>query len=275
MAYFSRSNSTRFLVHVHHAYHHDLTTKTPSQTHTFSPNPLQKPSKMDEKQHDTPQGFFSRKAQFFQLNSTHPTTSTGSKIKTHEPLFCRWKRNNRDVAYRSAVKPVPGTGQIRSTQKVLAVPPDFTRMHSQSGVLTELAWQYYGDKLVDILPALGTHKPMTDKEIATMYGATPRTLFRNHDWRNDVVTLGEVPGEFMYEVSEGKARLHLASSGEQTAARRRPRSHPLDRPGRSPRSRRHGELQQKHLHRHGRLNRYPSQPLPRRGIRHGAHDGAR
>jgi nickel-dependent lactate racemase len=89
-------------------------------------------------------------------------------------------------------------------RKVLAVPPDFTRMHSQSGLLTEQAWQYYGDKLVDVLPALGTHKPMTDQEIATMYGATPRDLFRVHDWRNDIVTLGEVPGAFMYEVSEGK-----------------------------------------------------------------------
>src|SRR5277367_766388 len=89
-------------------------------------------------------------------------------------------------------------------RKVLAVPPDFTRMHSQSGVLTELAWQYYGDKLVDVLPALGTHKPMSDTEIATMFGATPRGLFRVHDWRNDIVTLGEVPGEFMLEVSEGK-----------------------------------------------------------------------
>ncbi len=88
--------------------------------------------------------------------------------------------------------------------KVLAVPPDFTRMHSQSGVLTELAWQYYGDRLVDVLPALGTHKAMTDGEISAMYGATSRGLFRVHDWRNDVVTLGEVPGEFLYEVSEGK-----------------------------------------------------------------------
>jgi hypothetical protein len=26
-------------------------------------------------------------------------------------------------------------------KRVLAVPPDFTRMHSQSGVLTELAWE--------------------------------------------------------------------------------------------------------------------------------------
>lgn len=89
-------------------------------------------------------------------------------------------------------------------KRVLAVPPDFTRMHSQSGVLTEMAWEYYGNRLADVLPALGTHKAMTDSEIATMFGATPRGLFRVHDWRNDVVTLGEVPGSFVYDVSEGK-----------------------------------------------------------------------
>jgi nickel-dependent lactate racemase len=94
--------------------------------------------------------------------------------------------------------------KLGKRRKVLAIPPDFTRMHSQSGTLTEMAWQYYGDALTDVLPALGTHKAMSDEEIATMYGATPRNLFRVHDWRNDVVTLGEVPGEFVYEVSEGK-----------------------------------------------------------------------
>src|ERR1700723_3995303 len=94
--------------------------------------------------------------------------------------------------------------KLGTRRKVLAVPPDFTRMHSQSGTLTELAWQYYRDALTDVLPALGTHKAMTEGEIATMYGATPRPLFRVHDWRNDVVTLGEVPGDFMQEVSEGK-----------------------------------------------------------------------
>jgi nickel-dependent lactate racemase len=93
---------------------------------------------------------------------------------------------------------------IGKKSRVLAVPPDFTRFHSQSGIITELAWKYYGDRLTDVLPALGTHKAMTDSEIATMYGATPRELFRVHDWRNDVVTLGEVPGEFLYDVSEGK-----------------------------------------------------------------------
>ena len=87
---------------------------------------------------------------------------------------------------------------------MLAVPPDFTRFHSQAGVLTELAWEFYGDKMVDVLPALGTHTAMPDHQIATMFGKTPRELFRVHDWRNDIVTLGEVPGEFVREVSEGK-----------------------------------------------------------------------
>ena len=89
-------------------------------------------------------------------------------------------------------------------KKVLAVPPDFTRMHSMSGILTEHAWDYYGAALKDVLPALGTHSPMTEYEIETMYGNVPRDLFRVHDWRNDVVTLGEVPPEFIHEVSGGE-----------------------------------------------------------------------
>lgn len=88
-------------------------------------------------------------------------------------------------------------------QKVLVVPPDFTRFPSRAGELTEFAWEYYGDKLVDILPALGTHTPMTDEQISKMFGKTPRSLFRDHDWRNDVVTLGYVPAEYVEEVSEG------------------------------------------------------------------------
>ena len=99
---------------------------------------------------------------------------------------------------------VSALDKLGSRERVLAVPPDFTRMHSMSGVLTEMASEYYGDRLKDVLPALGTHKPMTDAEIAAMFGSTPRGLFRVHDWRNDIVTLGEVPGEFMQEVSEGK-----------------------------------------------------------------------
>ena len=73
--------------------------------------------------------------------------------------------------------------QLGPRRRVLAVPPDFTRMHSQSGMLTEMAYRYYGDALLDVLPALGTHKPMSDHEISTMFGDTPRDLFRVHDWR--------------------------------------------------------------------------------------------
>jgi nickel-dependent lactate racemase len=94
--------------------------------------------------------------------------------------------------------------KLGERKKVVVVPPDFTRFHSKAGVLTEMAWEFYGDALSDVLPALGTHTPMTDAQIATMFGKTPRELFRVHDWRNDIVTLGEVPGEFVREVSEGK-----------------------------------------------------------------------
>jgi len=94
--------------------------------------------------------------------------------------------------------------KLGERKKVLAVPPDFTRFHSKAGELTEMAWEFYGDKMTDVLPALGTHSPMNDEQIDTMYGKTPRHLFRVHNWRDDIVTLGEVPSEFMLEVSEGK-----------------------------------------------------------------------
>jgi nickel-dependent lactate racemase len=93
--------------------------------------------------------------------------------------------------------------KLQPRKKVLAVPPDYTRLPSRAGELTEFTWQYYGEKLTDILPALGTHTPMTEKQISQMFGTTPKHLFREHDWRNDVVTLGTVPAEFVKEVSGG------------------------------------------------------------------------
>jgi nickel-dependent lactate racemase len=89
-------------------------------------------------------------------------------------------------------------------RKVLAVPPDYTRLPSRAGELTELTWEYYGERLTDILPALGTHTPMTENQIDHMFGKTPKHLFRVHDWRHDVLTLGEVPANYIKEVSEGK-----------------------------------------------------------------------
>jgi nickel-dependent lactate racemase len=94
--------------------------------------------------------------------------------------------------------------KIGQKNKVLAIPPDLTRFHSRAGDLTRYSYYYYKDKLTDILPAIGTHFPMTDKEIGIMYGDTPKSLFRIHKWKEDLATLGIVPSEYVKEVSEGK-----------------------------------------------------------------------
>ena len=88
--------------------------------------------------------------------------------------------------------------------RVLALPPDHTRLNSFAGPITEMIYGYFGDKLTDIMPALGTHAPMTDEQLDMMFGSIPHSLFRVHDWRNDVVTIGEVPKEYVEEISEGK-----------------------------------------------------------------------
>jgi nickel-dependent lactate racemase len=94
--------------------------------------------------------------------------------------------------------------KLGARRNVLAVPPDQTRIHSRAGDLTRYAWQYYGDRLKAVLPALGTHSPMSPEQLTRMYGAVPHKLFRVHNWRTDVETLGEVPCEFIEDVSEGK-----------------------------------------------------------------------
>jgi nickel-dependent lactate racemase len=99
---------------------------------------------------------------------------------------------------------VEGLAKLGQRNKVLAVPPDQTREHSRSGELTRYAWKHYGDRLQAVLPALGTHTAMRPDQIAHMFGEVPQNLFRVHNWRTDVETLGEVPAEFIREQSEGK-----------------------------------------------------------------------
>ena len=94
--------------------------------------------------------------------------------------------------------------KIGNTSKVIAVPPDITRIHSHAGELTRYTYQYYQGKLTDILPAIGTHFPMTKDEMTTMFGDVPQERFRVHKWKEDLSTLGEVPQEYIERVSEGK-----------------------------------------------------------------------
>ncbi len=93
----------------------------------------------------------------------------------------------------------------RKLRRVLILPPDFTRYHSNAGYITN----HYYHRLtedgveVDIMPCLGTHVPVTEEECAAMYGDIPFSRFLVHDWKNDVVKIGEVPGEFISSISEG------------------------------------------------------------------------
>jgi nickel-dependent lactate racemase len=93
--------------------------------------------------------------------------------------------------------------KIGARKKVLVVPPDCTRFHSRAGELTSFIYKYYKNKLKDILPALGTHSPMTDLQLSEMFREVPKSLFRIHDWRKDVATIGIVPAEYISEITNG------------------------------------------------------------------------
>lgn len=89
-------------------------------------------------------------------------------------------------------------------ERVLIIPPDFTRFHSGAGLLTEMAWKMLGDKVKAVLPALGTHFPMTESEQRRMFGELPQSLILDHDWHNSLVELGRISSDEMKEISGGK-----------------------------------------------------------------------
>ncbi|MDR3252385.1 MAG: lactate racemase domain-containing protein [Tannerella sp.] len=93
--------------------------------------------------------------------------------------------------------------KLGDRQRVFVIPPDFTRFHSRAGELTQYAYEYYGDRITAIMPALGTHSPMTGEEIEKMFPGIPKSLFRVHNWRDDILTVGFVPARYVEEVSEG------------------------------------------------------------------------
>ena len=89
-------------------------------------------------------------------------------------------------------------------KKVLLLPPDITRLHSFGGVLaSKLYHRLKGSCTVHLMPALGTHEPMTKQERDMFFDNIPDECFLVHNWREDVVKIGEVPGAFVKEVSEG------------------------------------------------------------------------
>lgn len=96
-------------------------------------------------------------------------------------------------------------GRKDSLKKVLLLPPDFTRAHSGAGDITAMLYEMLKDTCqVDIMPALGTHMPVSDEERIAFFGeGIPKERFIVHNWREDVIKIGEVPGQYIKEISEG------------------------------------------------------------------------
>ena len=109
------------------------------------------------------------------------------------------------------------TPMLGKLNKVLLVPPDFTRFHSNAGLITSLLYEMLSpDCAVDVLPALGTHVRMSQSEWDAMYAPIPFDRMIAHNWRTDVVLLGEVPGSFVEQVSEGLVKDAIPVKGEAT-----------------------------------------------------------
>jgi nickel-dependent lactate racemase len=111
---------------------------------------------------------------------------------------------SKDELRELVIEAVKKTG--RPLKKMLLIPPDITRLNSQAGPITEMIYKEFSkESEIHIIPALGTHYEMKEHELRTMFGPDiPLDCFRVHDWRNDVVSKGIVPGELIKEWSGGK-----------------------------------------------------------------------
>ena len=120
-------------------------------------------------------------------------------------LYCATGSEDTDLSLAELDDLLLGSlAKLGERHSVLAVPPDASRFHSRAGELTRLAWKHYGGLLKAVLPAIGTHTPMSPEQLEHMFGEVPRHLFRVHNWRTDIETLGEIPAEFIREVSQGQ-----------------------------------------------------------------------
>lgn len=148
------------------------------------------------------------------------------------PLFCAVGSETASLSDEDLTQWIHSfLDSVGYRESVLLIPPDFTRYHSQSGKITQIICKHLNfinddghnpvsKKLkmtpshlsspvpkIEILPALGTHAAMTPEEVRKMFGAALADMepspFYVHDWRNDVVTIGEVPASMVEEATRG------------------------------------------------------------------------
>ena len=109
---------------------------------------------------------------------------------------------------------VAPSAESGNKKRTMLLPPDFTRFHSQAGKISAMLYsssQSNGGSaftITDVMPALGTHTPMTSSQCETMFGRglCAADVFRVHDWRNDVVTIGHAPEEMVARATNGLVR---------------------------------------------------------------------
>ena len=117
-----------------------------------------------------------------------------------ETIFETNKNGLNDNAVEMALK---GLLSGRPLKKVLIIPPDASRSNSYAGPILKSLCSLLSGVQFDIMPALGTHYAMTDDEIGRMYPGIDKEKFLVHRWRDDTVKIGEVPAEFVSEISQG------------------------------------------------------------------------
>ncbi|MDR1140412.1 MAG: lactate racemase domain-containing protein, partial [Planctomycetaceae bacterium] len=94
----------------------------------------------------------------------------------------------------------------RNPKRVLLLPPDITRAHSGAGYITEELYKIFAkDADVRLIPTLGQHVPHTPEQNRWMFGSVPEEKIDKHNWRTDSKKVGEIPADFVTEISGGKA----------------------------------------------------------------------
>jgi nickel-dependent lactate racemase len=94
----------------------------------------------------------------------------------------------------------------RHPRRVLLLPPDITRMHSGAGWITERFYELLSrDADVHVIPTLGQHEPHTRQQNAQMFGSIPHERIHAHDWRQGCVYLGDLPAEYVRDITGGCA----------------------------------------------------------------------
>ncbi|QDU72554.1 lactate racemase domain-containing protein [Mucisphaera calidilacus] len=90
---------------------------------------------------------------------------------------------------------------------VLLLPPDITRLDSRAGELAAGLYQRLTaqDVRVRLMPALGTHRPMTPEQNRRMFGPDiPDDHILPHRWRDDLIELGQLDADWINNLSDGK-----------------------------------------------------------------------